>query len=274
MKRYIRASKLVWDYNSNKRVYTTQTPEGSIKIVTRDDNGKPFFNVKIEWKNGDNRTSPRLNSLAEAKDWAEDIFYNKTRTVKASTDTRDKISFLENRISSLKEMLNDPYFEGDPYDVQQRIEELEEELNFAWQDDEAEYNYALEQQEFNPDGSLKGYPVESCDAGIHAAEEIEEGPFKSICSFDFIHDGNYNSQELASAIEQAFEDAGVTAIGVDFRDVDYSGYPGYEDKIVSQCGVDFEWKDNYYQEAIENEVGIALDNLGYELIGISFDSWE
>lgn len=103
--------------------------------------------------------------------------YNKYKdgAVTASTDTKSRIAQLEelvewlkNDISSLNEMLADPNIpryndESDEdledriADRQQELADAEEQLNFAWQDDEAEYNYALEQQEFNPDGSLALY---------------------------------------------------------------------------------------------------------------------
>lgn len=105
-----------------------------------------------------------------------------------ASDTRDRISYLEeridsleNRIASLKEMLRDSSLprwndESDDSirdriaDYQQEIEELSEQLNFAWQDDEAEYNYAVEQQEFNPDGSLKLYGCDDITASYNAVD--------------------------------------------------------------------------------------------------------
>lgn len=82
-------------------------------------------------------------------------------TITASMSTRDRIEYLEEKIEILEEMLyRDQYLDPEErIDDQLELEELKEQLNFAWQDDEAEYNYALEQQEFNPDGSLKGYPL-------------------------------------------------------------------------------------------------------------------
>lgn len=81
------------------------------------------------------------------------------KSIKSSSDTRDRISYLQEKIEILKEYLARDEYEDpeDRIDDQMELEELEEQLNFAWQDDEAEYNYALQQQEFNPDGSLKGY---------------------------------------------------------------------------------------------------------------------
>ena len=83
------------------------------------------------------------------------------RYVHSATSTQQKISKLEERIADLKQYIEDCRADGcDPEDIideQQELMELEDALNFAYQDDEAEYNYALEQQEFNPDGSLKFY---------------------------------------------------------------------------------------------------------------------
>lgn len=80
-------------------------------------------------------------------------------STKVEANTWDKISYLQDRISDLEDQLKRNYY-LDPdelIDTQLELEDLREQLNFAWQDDEAEYNYALQQQEFNPDGSLKGY---------------------------------------------------------------------------------------------------------------------
>lgn len=81
------------------------------------------------------------------------------KKVNASTDTRDRIAYLQDKINILEEYLaRDEYSDPEErIDDQMELEELKEQLNFAWQDDEAEYNYALQQQEFNPDGSLRGY---------------------------------------------------------------------------------------------------------------------
>lgn len=108
----------------------------------------------------------------------QEEMYIMKKVIRASysnTSTRDRISNLEERaewlkndISSLREMLADPSIpryngESDEdiedriMDRQQDLAEVEEQLNFAWQDDEAEWDYAREQQEFNPDGSLALY---------------------------------------------------------------------------------------------------------------------
>lgn len=75
--------------------------------------------------------------------------------------TRERISDLEDQIKKLQQEYNQIKKTCKDFEVyidyELKLSELKEQLNFAWQDDEAEYNYALEQQEFNPDGSLKGY---------------------------------------------------------------------------------------------------------------------
>lgn len=83
------------------------------------------------------------------------------RWIHSGKSTRDRITYLENRISELESFLEDSKMSGadmdDLADTYAEIDRLKDELNFAWQDDEAEYDYAVEQQEFNPDGSLKYY---------------------------------------------------------------------------------------------------------------------
>lgn len=103
----------------------------------------------------------------------------------------------------------------------------------------------------------------------------------SAVSFDFINDGNWNTKQLEGTITDAVEKADVYVLGVDFREVDYSGYPEYAGKIVTQGGVDFEWEDSglpdesgYIADDIEAFIAEALDKCGYELIGIDFYSVE
>ena len=85
-----------------------------------------------------------------------------SKKINASESTRDRISYLQEKIEILEDRIARAKadYDSDPEEIiddQLELEELKEQLNFAWQDDEAEYNYALQQQEFNPDGSLKGY---------------------------------------------------------------------------------------------------------------------
>lgn len=68
-----------------------------------------------------------------------------------------RIAYLEDRIQSIEAVIEEARQNGnfeDTVDEQVELAELRDKLNFAWQDDEAEYLYAVERQEFNPDGSL------------------------------------------------------------------------------------------------------------------------
>lgn len=75
--------------------------------------------------------------------------------------TRERISDLEEKIKKLQQEYNHIKKTCTDFEVyidyELKLSELKEQLNFAWQDDEKEWLYAVEQQEFNPDGSLKGY---------------------------------------------------------------------------------------------------------------------
>ncbi len=85
-------------------------------------------------------------------------FTVKPKSISAASDTRSRISNIEQRIAQIQNRLQDEDLDDfDRVSLNESLMELQEELNFAWQDDEQEYNYALEQQKFNPDGSLKGY---------------------------------------------------------------------------------------------------------------------
>lgn len=92
----------------------------------------------------------------------------------------------------------------------------------------------------------------------------------STVSFDFIHDGYYNGDEIISTVMDVLAENGVDPLGGSFESVDYSGYPEYADKIVSQCSVDFEWEHDYDADAIEDEIGLALMPL--EVIGVQFNA--
>lgn len=73
----------------------------------------------------------------------------------------DRISLLEERLLQLDEMIKDAEECGDEdalIDLSIDRHEVVEQINFAWQDDEQAYYDALERQEFEPDGSLVGYP--------------------------------------------------------------------------------------------------------------------
>lgn len=101
------------------------------------------------------------------------------KVIKASyteTTTRDKISYLENRIEDIKDKIADCEDNGcDPdliADYQMELADLKEQLNFAWQDDEAEWDYARNSQEFNPDGSLALYGSTGAKKSVKAAKGI------------------------------------------------------------------------------------------------------
>lgn len=103
----------------------------------------------------------------------------------------------------------------------------------------------------------------------------------SSVSFDFIHDGSYDFHDLSYALYAALDRADVKPTGIDFREVDYSTYPEYKDSIITQCGMDFEWVDfgmrdepEYIADDIEAYIAEALEQFGYELIGIDFYSAE
>lgn len=119
-------------------------------------------NIDKQWWEAEEkrRLAREIADEEDAYDLEHDEGIYSCDTIQASS-TRDRISDLEKRIAELEEGLKYARATGADYDViidyQLELDELRDELNFAWQDDEAEYNYALEQQEFNPDGSLKGY---------------------------------------------------------------------------------------------------------------------
>lgn len=102
---------------------------------------------------------------------------------------------------------------------------------------------------------------------------------RSAVSFDFINDGEYDYSELGTFLMNAVDNADVECLGCDFREVDYSGYPEYKDKIITQGGIDFRWIDTgladeagYIADDIESYLAAALEEFGYELIGIDFYS--
>ena len=100
-------------------------------------------------------------------------------------------------------------------------------------------------------------------------------------SFDFIYE-NYDEDATGTTVESAIETAvyaafaqcGCEATAVAFETVDYSGYPEYADKDVGQCGVDFEWSKDYDDKRIEKTVEEELANIGVEVIGSTFYSFD
>ena len=115
------------------------------------------------------------------------------RVIRAESDTRGRIKSLENRLKEFKNMLENPDLDDeDRVYIGQEISRLEEELNFAWQDDEAEYNYAVQQQEFNPDGSLKFYgstDIKATEGGYSPAKEVAD-------LIDAIKDQGYSDSDI------------------------------------------------------------------------------
>ena len=96
----------------------------------------------------------------------------KPKTKKAiEASTRDRIRDIEDRIDEIDAVLADPYVDPDlAEDLNMERAELEDDLRFAWADDEAEWDYARQRQEFNPDGSLVGYGDEvfsNSEVGSH-----------------------------------------------------------------------------------------------------------
>ena len=96
----------------------------------------------------------------------------KRQFVVNASSTRSHISDLEAKIKKLQQEYDYRRKMGadvdELIDYELELNELRDELNFAWQDDEAEYNYAMQQQEFNPDGSLRGY-----DDDIDASTDVK-----------------------------------------------------------------------------------------------------
>ena len=96
-------------------------------------------------------------------------------------NTRNRISSIEDRISEIENALADPYIDDDlRWSLNEDLEILQQDLKEAWADDEAEWRYAVDQQEFNPDGSLKYYGVDACDS-VTAATSISDA--KSDCKW-------------------------------------------------------------------------------------------
>lgn len=92
-------------------------------------------------------------------------------------------------------------------------------------------------------------------------------------SFDFIWYANYYDQnEVQGIVEDAFRSLGYDVLGVDFNSVDYSMYPEYREKQISQCSVDFTWYGEYDSAEIVNTITDELATAGYDVIGSDFYS--
>lgn len=118
------------------------------------------------------------------------------KKVVRGSSTRDRIEYLETKIQILEDFIDNHKYgnQDELVDAQIELDELKEQLNFAWQDDEAEWDYARNQQEFNPDGSLKLY---GSTQTIQASYEDR---------FWKLHD-NYDS---GITLEEIIDDLGLT----------------------------------------------------------------
>lgn len=103
-----------------------------------------------------------------------------------------------------------------------------------------------------------------------ASSTITSSSSSSGVSFDFIHDGDYDENTIENLLSAAFENLGLEITGIDFRSVDYSMYPEYAGCIVSQCGVDFSWVEDYNQKAVSDTIESVMSELGYEVTGTDF----
>lgn len=139
-----------------------------IAFAWLDDDGKEYYDEAVDYKDAVLEYDDMFDTIVKWVNECEADDPNYTQyedaegnPIEASTDTRERISNLEARIDRLTQYIDECKAEGcdlDEFvDEMAELEELKDQLNFAWQDDEAEYNYAVEQQEFNPDGSLKFY---------------------------------------------------------------------------------------------------------------------
>lgn len=107
----------------------------------------------------------------------------------------------------------------------------------------------------------------SCSKGIVTGSTQVTTGF----SFDFTWKDDYDAQEIESVIYRVFQDDfNLEVLAIDFYSVDYDDIKEYAGKNISQCGVDFAWKDNYPDEDIAEAVAEALQPLGYTLIGYDF----
>lgn len=166
------------------------------------------------------------------------------KPVLASTSTRDRISDLEERIDELEGLIEDCHDENLLVDLYLELAELKDQLNFAWQDDEAEYNYAVEQQEFNPDGSLKYYDdfvegstdlTEYASTGEGYVENIKSALLdEDISVLDVYCTADYTADD---------EDDSICVVAV--IEGDWKGDHARADEIVSNL---FECDESYTQE--------------------------
>ena len=91
----------------------------------------------------------------------------------------------------------------------------------------------------------------------------------STAAVDFTHSGDYDVQAIMESLNYFLDQSGYTLLEMDFREVDYSGYPEFRDKIVTQLGFDFYWGEvDYDSEVIKQCAADALEENSCELIGI------
>lgn len=159
------------------------------------------------------------------------------RLIRATS--RNKIQQLEDRIAEIKNNIRTAQIEGldEDYivDLHQELSELEDELNFAWQDDEAEWNYAREQQKFNPDGSLKLYASTNedfvVDLDLNKYPKLLDRQLAKFARQEVIDAENYidlNDIEVAlDAVEDEYPSAHIELINYDGEVVTWS-VNGYE----------------------------------------------
>lgn len=136
-----------------------------------------------------------------------------------------------------------------------------------------------------PDGEVKNYMGARTSRGRyfrHRRDSIDQmledydevtcnSQVQSGFSFDFIWEGDdYDNAAIKDTIEDIFDRLGLYVLGIDFESVDYSMYPEYADKNVSQCQVTFEWVNDYDDSEIIEMTEQRLATLGYEVIGTDF----
>lgn len=149
------------------------------------------------------------------------------------------------------------------------------------------HSYARQYMEWDrPDGKVKNYTGakdakrgrysrarrDTINQMLEDYDSIESSSaVTSGFSFDFIWTGKtYDDKEIRDTIEDIFDRLCLSVLSVDFENVDYSMYPEYADKNVSQCHVDFEWSDNYADTEIAEMTEERLRRLGYDVIGTDF----
>ena len=88
---------------------------------------------------------------------------------------------------------------------------------------------------------------------------------------DFIHDGDYDGDAIAEAVDSALQKNNCYLDAHDFYSVDYSNIPEYETANVSQFQGDF-YNQGYDYRKLSEDIESAVFEIGYEVIGIDFQS--